>query len=57
MRTIKFDTNGVTSSCPISDIGLATISECEECDWFCGLISISEGECEHDEVETEAPDV
>ena len=48
-RKILFDTNGITTSCPISDIGVASISECGECDWFGGLVSVCEGKCEYDQ--------
>ncbi len=32
-RRIEFDTEGVASGCPISDIGTTTMDECLTCDW------------------------
>ena len=34
MKIITFDTENVTSSCPLSDAGLATREECQDCDYF-----------------------
>lgn len=34
MRHIEFDTSGVSTSCPKSDCGLVTSSECQGCTNF-----------------------
>jgi len=48
-RTIIFDTEGVASGCPISDIGTTTILECQDCDWCLeidGVTAVCEKECD-----------
>lgn len=32
-QKIVFDSEGVASNCPISDIGTVTLAECLKCDW------------------------
>ena len=31
---IPFDTEGITSSCPVADAGIATKEECEDCEYL-----------------------
>lgn len=51
MRIIRFDTEGLTKDCPISDIGVVTIMECQDCDWFAKFIFMDKAECSWDSPE------
>jgi len=50
MRIIKFDTEGMANNCPISDIGVATSTDCQDCDWFIRFVGF-DVECGYDEPE------
>ena len=49
---IPFDTEGITSSCPVADAGIATFEECKDCDYFGGS-SHFEVECSYKEAQQE----
>jgi hypothetical protein len=51
MRKIEFDTNGITGGCPISDIGLATSTNCQTCLYFHGFDGF-DAKCAYDEPDT-----